>query len=401
MEITLFLLGAALGGGIVYSILNKQLKQRIKEWQNLLKTTQSELESSIKDRDNQIISNSKDEQNRVDRYLEMMSHVLDDIANNADDTSEELSDINSKISVLTEMVNRITDMSSEARSTSTTGMDRISIVLNDLEKLTKSRDDLATILERFAEVQTKTVAIRFIGEEAEMLALNAAIEAARAGDAGRGFAVVADSMKSLAKNSQNTTNEILGIVNESDNIIKTIVDNFEIRGEQLNASIKVLVENFGEINQAVEVIEEQAKKIDVDNSETTDKMQKVAANTTTSVETLVKQLSELVSLITGKSIINISPKEAKEKWDQFDEVIDVRRPQELEDELGHIPGIRFSTLQTDFKRDVKTLDPRKTYLFVCRSGGRSTKAAQMAITNGITNVYNLDGGMLEWRKQNF
>ncbi|MDQ7048197.1 MAG: methyl-accepting chemotaxis protein [Enterobacterales bacterium] len=399
MEVIIFISGLAVGGGSLYYLLNQKLKKRIQEWQDLLKSSQHNLENSIKQHEIELSNNSQNDSERKDRYLAMTSQVLDDIANNADATSEELSDITSKISILTDMVNRITDMSSEAKSTSTTGMERISTVLNDLEKLTQSRHDLNTILEKFAEVQAKTVAIRFIGEEAEMLALNAAIEAARAGDAGRGFAVVADSMKSLAKNSQETTNEILSIVTESDSIIKTIVDNFEFSGNQLNLSINTLVENFGEINQAVEVIEDQAKKIDVDNSQTTSKMQKVAANTTTSVETLVKQLSELVSLITGKSIINISPKEAYEKWDQFDQVIDVRRPQELEDELGHIAGIRYSTLQTHFKQDVKSLDPNKTYLFICRSGGRSTKAAQMAIANGITNVYNLDGGMLEWRKQ--
>jgi len=399
MDVIIFLGGLALGSAIIYMIFDKKLKKRVQEWQDLLRSSQLNLEKEAQEHEANINNTQKTDEDRKHRYLNMTSQVLDDIANNADATSEELSDINSKISVLTEMVNRITDMSSEARSTSTTGMERIATVLNDLKKLTQSRHDLNTILARFAEVQEKTVAIRFIGEEAEMLALNAAIEAARAGDAGRGFAVVADSMKSLAKNSQETTNEILGIVTESDRIINTIVDNFELSGSQLNTSINSLVENFGEINQSVEVIEEQAKKIDADNTETTNRMQKVAASTTTSVESLVKQLSELVSLITGKTIIDITPKEANEKWKQFDEVIDVRRAQELEDELGHIPGIRYSTLQTNFKQDVKSLDPSKTYLFICRSGGRSTKAAQMAIANGITNVYNLDGGMLEWRRQ--
>jgi rhodanese-related sulfurtransferase len=56
------------------------------------------------------------------------------------------------------------------------------------------------------------------------------------------------------------------------------------------------------------------------------------------------------------------------------------------------------TLQTDFKQEVKKLDPSKSYLFVCRSGGRSTKAAQMAINCGVKRVFNLDGGMLEWNK---
>ncbi len=118
------------------------------------------------------------------------------------------------------------------------------------------------------------------------------------------------------------------------------------------------------------------------------------------METIVKNLSLLVSEITGKKVENLTPTEAHQQWHQFDEIIDVRRENEWQDELGHIDGVKFSTLQTEFKDYVKTLDTNKKYLFICRSGGRSTKAAQMAIALGITSVYNLDGGMLEWRKQN-
>ncbi|TVQ77471.1 MAG: rhodanese-like domain-containing protein [Bradymonadales bacterium] len=78
------------------------------------------------------------------------------------------------------------------------------------------------------------------------------------------------------------------------------------------------------------------------------------------------------------------------------ELIDVRQPDELTGELGHIPGARRVTLQTELEKFLPSQDAEKTFVFICRSGGRSSRATEMALSAGLKHSFNLMGGMIRW-----
>ncbi len=79
-------------------------------------------------------------------------------------------------------------------------------------------------------------------------------------------------------------------------------------------------------------------------------------------------------------------------------IIDVRRDEEFTGELGHIEGAELRTLGPDLMDYLNHENKKLQITFVCRSGGRSAQATQMAQDLGFTKVSNMIGGMLEWNR---
>jgi rhodanese-related sulfurtransferase len=77
-------------------------------------------------------------------------------------------------------------------------------------------------------------------------------------------------------------------------------------------------------------------------------------------------------------------------------LIDVRTPEEYVGELGHIAGSSLKTLGTELDQFLSSADKNQAIIFICRSGMRSGSATAAAMTLGIKNVYNMEGGMLAW-----
>lgn len=95
---------------------------------------------------------------------------------------------------------------------------------NTEEAVNRIHEQVNTTNSAVSEIQDIIGILMGITGKINLLSLNASIEAARAGEAGRGFSVVADEIKKLAEQSDNSVNQIKGIINriimESDKTMK-------------------------------------------------------------------------------------------------------------------------------------------------------------------------------------
>jgi rhodanese-related sulfurtransferase len=74
-------------------------------------------------------------------------------------------------------------------------------------------------------------------------------------------------------------------------------------------------------------------------------------------------------------------------------VIDVREPEEYDER--HIPGVPLIPMG-EIIDIIEQFDSERAYVFVCRSGRRSLEVAKFFQANGINQVMNFAGGMLNW-----
>jgi len=79
--------------------------------------------------------------------------------------------------------------------------------------------------------------------------------------------------------------------------------------------------------------------------------------------------------------------------------IDVRTSDEVSRE-GRIPGSRLIPLDDLLENPWKHLRTDNV-VFVCSEGVRSALACDLAAAMGLTTIYNLEGGILDWAARGF
>jgi len=94
----------------------------------------------------------------------------------------------------------------------------------------------------------------------------------------------------------------------------------------------------------------------------------------------------------------LTPTEFKEKLAN-QTIIDIRTPQEYSQ--GHIEGaVNINYYDSNFIDQIAKYDKNQPIFIYCRSGNRTSPASKKIADFGFKQIYDLEGGILSWVKNN-
>jgi methyl-accepting chemotaxis protein len=266
-----------------------------------------------------------------------------------------------------------------------------------LHGLSEVEGALNEVNEFLHEIEKKSLAINEIASQANLLSFNASIEAARAGEHGRAFSVVATDINRLADVSGTAAKDISSIIIRSLERMEGIITNVDDKINSCNKHASEVVDSFNTIETEIVSISSISEELEKTSDRTVNTVIGVGKDSKTGMENLSRLLSDVIGVISENDIIEVTPKDIVDGNHDF-KIIDVRSSDEFVDELGHLTDANHVWLQDKFKDKLNELDRNNKYLFVCRSGGRSARATRIAQALGFEKVYNLEGGMLNYRE---
>ena len=188
---------------------------------------------TVSARSNQAVSGQRTQIEQVATAMNQMSATAQEVARSAAAAVQSAQSVNDETvsgrSLVENQVGSIRRLAAE--------IDQSVAVINQLAA------DSASI-SRVLEV------IKGIAEQTNLLALNAAIEAARAGEQGRGFAVVADEVRTLAKRTQQSTEEIEQMIAKLQGGVGAAVKAMNVSHQMADGTVN----QSGQVQQALENI---------------------------------------------------------------------------------------------------------------------------------------------------
>ncbi len=202
----------------------------------------------------------------------VVSNVNEEIRNINDVVGSILNNISDSIQTSSSVIKSAQEMQMKADDAYRNGQDALVHTKSSVEEALGSLSSLTRVNEMASQILE-------IAGQTNLLSLNASIEAARAGSAGRGFAVVADEICTLAETSRKTATRIQAICNETNESIavvnncfssiiafieQEVVDQFKDFAEKstgYRVSVNAIRDQLDGVDQAVSQLEASVRQI--------------------------------------------------------------------------------------------------------------------------------------------
>ena len=202
-----------------------------------------------------LVTQVSDHAQRSEQAMERQRHETDQVATAINEMSSAAHEV-ARSAQGAAVAAQQTDAEGQAAKRVVDGsIAQIHALVSDIRSSGTSLDSLQKDV---ASIVSVLDVIRSIAEQTNLLALNAAIEAARAGEAGRGFAVVADEVRALASRTQQSTQEIQGMIDRLQQGTRTAVeamrrssdagDGTSAQANEAGASLDTMAQLIGTIN---------------------------------------------------------------------------------------------------------------------------------------------------------
>jgi methyl-accepting chemotaxis protein len=173
-------------------------------------------------------------------------------------------------------------------------------VKTSMQGISKTATEVARVGETINELNSRVHdilgmvdVIKSVADQTNLLALNAAIEAARAGEQGRGFAVVADEVRTLAKRTQQSTQEISDVVDVLKSSSQKAFSSIESGNQQAEAAVT----NAQQISVVLAKIVENIKSVD--------DVTRVIATSTQEQSTVIQSINSNIASIDDQARENV------------------------------------------------------------------------------------------------
>jgi hydroxyacylglutathione hydrolase len=266
---------------------------------------------------------------------------------------------------------------------------------NEILAIKASIEELLVIEE---SVRRSLTEIDSVVLNSKILAFNASLEASRAGMEGKGFLVVSDKMSEFSLEIAAIGKTIRGNTQRSKDTLSRVT-------QALDSGFQSLEKATLESTQLVEQVQKGIHHMDAEFTASLAALEAHAQDITdlqnqvaTTVENSSSASATMVGFLQDSQIDQLDPQNVWQRLGEFDRIIDVRRPDEFNAELGHIEGAELITIDDAFAEKMSAFPRDSNYVFVCRSGGRSARAARIALDLGFLQVSNMVGGMLKWKE---